>query len=230
MQIIRISVLGALLLLLSCAWGAAQDAPPRLEVFAEGGASILNNGTGQVLVPGCPVCTGPVCPLVVCAPSTPTPVTSTFSKTGRLFVGGRLRFTRHDALEASYSWSPDRFSIQEGSQSVASGYTRVDLISFNYVRYLSIRTHVQPFATVGVGTNRFSGGPSAVPVSESEFLTGPDNGWQFAWNYGGGADVVLQRHLALRFELRDYLTGQPGFITGTSHNLVPTAGFVFRFK
>jgi hypothetical protein len=64
-----------------------------------------------------------------------------------------------------------------------------------------------------------------------------DNGWQFAWNYGGGTDLVFQRHLALRLELRDYVTGQPAAIraygntiTGTSHNVVPSGGIVFRFE
>jgi hypothetical protein len=76
--------------------------------------------------------------------------------------------------------------------------------------------------------NRFTGPSSATAVSYGYISA--DNGWQFAWNYGGGADVVLQRHLALRLELRDYVTGQPSFITGTSHNIVPSAGVVFRFK
>jgi opacity protein-like surface antigen len=143
-------------------------------------------------------------------------------------AGARLRFTRHDAIESSYSYSPNHLSLQEGTQSLGSAYNRVDLISFNYVRYLWIRTRVQPFVTGGVGVNRFSG-----PSNASAGLYGyvnADNGWQFAWNYGGGADIVLQRHLALRLELRDYVTGQPSIITGTSHNIVPSAGIVFRFK
>jgi opacity protein-like surface antigen len=144
-------------------------------------------------------------------------VTNRFSKTGRALAGVRLRFTRHDALEASYSYSPNHLSLQEGTQSLGSTYNRVDLISFNYVRYLWLRTPLQPFATAGLGTNHFSG-PSA------------DNGYQFAWNYGGGADIVLQRHFALRLELRDYVTGQPSSIAGTSHNVVPSVGIVFRLK
>jgi opacity protein-like surface antigen len=154
--------------------------------------------------------------------------TSSFSKTVRLFTGARLRFTRHDAIEASYSYSPNQFSLQYGTQSLGSAYNHVDVISFNYVRYLWLRTRVQPFATAGVGTNRFTG-----PSSASAVLYGyvnVDNGWQFAWNYGGGADIVLQPHLALRLELRDYVTGQPSLITGTSHNVVPSAGIVFRLK
>jgi opacity protein-like surface antigen len=155
-------------------------------------------------------------------------VTSSFSKTGRVSAGARLRITRHDALEASYSYSPNHFSLQEGAQALGSAYNRVGLISFNYVRYLWIRTRFQPFTTAGLGTNRFSGPTSASAVLSG--LVGADNGYQFAWNYGAGADLVLQRHLAMRLELRDYVTGQPSFVTGTSHNIVPSAGIVFRLK
>jgi opacity protein-like surface antigen len=159
-------------------------------------------------------------------------VTSSFSKTGRLFAGARLRFTRHDALEASYAYSPNRFSVQQGTVSVGSPYNRVDLISFNYVRYLWANTPIQPFVTAGLGANRFSGPQmaSAAVYPPEVWPFNSDNGYQFTWNYGGGADLVLQRHFALRLELRDYVTGQPSFITGTSHNIVPSAGIVFRFK
>jgi hypothetical protein len=162
-------------------------------------------------------------------------VISSFSKTGRLFAGARLRFTRHDALEASYSYSPNHYSLQEAGQAALSGYNRVDLISFNYVRYFWAKTRLQPFVTGGLGVNRFSGPSNASAVVSGYFTA--DNGWQFAWNYGGGADLVFLRYLALRLELRDYVTGQPAAIqaygntiTGTSHNIVPSAGIVFRFK
>ena len=220
MRIMRIVAAWFSLLIFTCSWVLAQDAPPRLEVFAEGGGSFLNNGTGEMLV-------GVSCSTVICFPE-PTLVASSFSKTGRLFTGGRFRFTRHDGFEASYSYSPNHFSVQQGTQALGSAYNRVNLISFNYVRYLWTRTRVQPFATVGLGTNRFSGPSSATLVVSG--LVKADNGYQFAWNYGGGADIVLQRHLALRLELRDYVTGQPSVVTGTSHNVVPSAGIVFRFK
>ncbi len=216
MRIIRIFATWVFLLFFTCRWACAQDASPRLEVFAEGGGSFLNSGTGLAPI---------YCITEIECPTYPT---GSFSKTGRLFSGARLRFTRHDALEASYSFSPNHFSLQEGTQSLGSAYNRVSLISFNYVRYLWTRTPVQPFATIGMGTNRFSGPSSASAVVSG--LVSADNGWQFAWNCGGGADLVLQRHIALRLELRDYVAGQPGFITGTSHNIVPSAGIVFRLK
>jgi opacity protein-like surface antigen len=224
MRIMRTIAPWTLLFFLTCSFAGAQDAPPRLEVFAQGGGSFLNNGTGGEVSIQCLVCaTG----------SSPNlgyvgPLTGSFSKTGRLFAGARLRFTRHDALEASYSYSPNHFSLAVGTQSFGSAYNRVNLISFNYVRYLWLRTRLQPFATAGLGTNHFSGPASASAVVSG--LVSANNGYQFAWNYGGGADFVLHRHLALRLELRDYVTRQPSFINGTSHNVVPSAGIVFRFK
>ena len=220
MPVIRIIASSVVFLFFTCFWAGAQDAPPRFEAFTEAGVSFLNNGTGEMFV-------GVSCAPLICFP-VPTPVTSSFSKTGRLFAGGRFRFTRHDSIEASYSHSPNHFSVQQGTQVLGSAYNRVNLISFNYVRYLWLGTRVQPFATAGLGTNRFSGPSSASLVVSGQVKA--DNGYQFAWNYGGGADIVLQRHLALRLELRDHVTGQPSFITGTSHNVVPSLGIVFRFK
>jgi opacity protein-like surface antigen len=163
-------------------------------------------------------------------------LSNTFSKAARAFAGGRYRFTRHDALEASYSYSPNHFTVQQSGLPAASSYNRVDLISFNYVRYLWVKSRVQPFVTAGLGINRFSGPSNASAVISGYFTA--DNGSQFAWNYGGGADLVFQRHFALRLEIRDYITGQPkpnstSGITGmggTSHNIVPSAGLVFRFR
>ena len=226
MRFIGIFAPWVFLLSFTCRWACAQGTPPTYEVFAESGGSFLNNGAAPTYL---------LCPAIVCiigfpCPPSPCPptLTSTFSKTGHVAAGARFRITRHDALEASYSYSPNHFSLQQGTQSLGSAYNRVDLISFNYVRYLWVRTPVQPFATIGLGTNRFSGPSSASAIRSG--LVSADNGWQFAWNYGGGADLVLQRHFALRLELRDYVTGQPSFITSTSHNLVPSIGVVFRLK
>ncbi len=193
-QIISLFVL---LLWFACPWVCAQDSPPRVEVFAEGGSSSLSNGavTGYCQLGGC-VQHG------------------SFSNAGRFFTGARFRFTRHDAIEVSYSYSPNPLPSQVYSD-------RSDLFSFNYVRYLAIRPGVQPFVTAGVGANRFSGHPYDLI---------PPGNFHFAGNFGGGTDLIVQRHVALRLELRDYVGGQPSYLPGTSHTIVPTAGIVFRFK
>jgi hypothetical protein len=217
-----------LFLLLVFPWAFAQSRAPSLEVFLEGGSSFSNSGSGTetIALP---------CPAPGCQPLS-VRMTGSFSETLHPFAGTRYRFTRLNALEASYSYSPYHFVVQQEGQPALAGYNRADLVSFNYVRYLSAKARVQPFLTVGLGINRFSG-PSNAPAVVNAYVRA-DNGWQHAWNYGGGADIVLERHFALRMELRDYLTAQPsgsiglshGLITGTSHNLVPSVGVVFRFK
>ena len=167
-------------------------------------------------------------------------MTGSFPETIRPTVGARYRFTRRNALEASYSYSLYHFVAQPPKQSALAGYNRDDLVSFNYVRYLSAKARLQPFLTAGLGINRFSGSSNAPAVVYG--YMNADNGWQLAGNFGGGADLVLGRQFALRMELRDYVTGQPSltipsdipFVTvtrpGTSHNVVPSLGVVFRFK
>jgi opacity protein-like surface antigen len=170
-----------------------------VEAFAEGGASLIRN---TILSPACPlVCTPGGC-------ACPGPLS--FSNAGRLFTGARLR-TGRDAIEVSYSYSPNQ---------IPDLYNRLNVFSLNYVHYLSMRSKVQPFATIGLGADRFS---FSGPYSSS-------NGFRFVWNYGGGTDIVLQRHLALRLELRDYVGGQPSYFIGTGHDIVPSAGVVFKFR
>jgi len=219
-------------LLLFFPWVFAQSPAPSLEVFLEGGASFLNGSSGQIAE----VCPAVACPIEGPCYCPPGALSNAFSKAARAFAGGRYRFTRHDAVEASYSYSPNHFTMQPSGLPAASAYNRVVLVSFNYVRYLWVKARVQPFVTAGLGVNRFSG-PSNAPAVVDGYVSA-DNGWQFAWNYGGGADIVLERHFALRLELRDYITGQPQLspinritgLTGTSYNVVPSVGVVFRFK
>ena len=175
---------------------AGQGAPLSVDAFVEAGGSFIRNAEIGYACPQ--VCTPSGCP--------PCPQPGTVPNAGRLFAGARFRMD-HDAIEGSYSYSPNQ----------AGGYNHLDLFSFNYVRYLWLRMRVQPFATIGLGANRISG-PSPTPTSHN-----------FAWNYGGGADVVLRRHLALRLELRDFVGGQPGGF-GTIHNLAPSAGIVLKFR
>jgi hypothetical protein len=167
MRIIRITAPWILVLSFTCLHAWSQGPPLSVEAFAEGGGSVIRNTASPP--PPCPLsgqfsCPGPL----------------TFSDAGRLFAGARIR-TGHDAIEASYSYSPNQ----------VAGYNRLNLFSINYVRYLSLRSKLQPFATIGLGADRFSG-----PYTSS-------NGFRVVWNYGGGTDIVLQRHLALRLELRD---------------------------
>jgi opacity protein-like surface antigen len=202
----------------------AKERPPRFELFAEGGGSFLTSGNGIIPCPAVGTCT--FTDFVAGSAAS-----SSFSTTGRLTAGGRFRFTPRNALEASYSFSPNQFSVQQGTVTSGPLYNRAGLVSFNYVHYLWAKTPVQPFTTAGLGLNHFSGpGIASAAVVPGAYPFNTDNRYQFAWNFGGGTDIVFQRHFAVRLELRDYVTGQPSFITGTSHNIVPSAGIVFRLK
>ncbi len=197
MRIVRTTALWILLTSFSCptAWG--QGPPLSVEAFAEGGASLIRNTTLSV-----------ACPLVCTPGGCACPGPSSFSNTGRLFTGPRFR-TGREAIEVSYSYSPNQ---------IPDLYSRLNVFSFNYVHYLSLRSKVRPSATIGLGADRFSG-----PYNSS-------SGFHLVWNYGGGTDIVLQRHLALRLEIRDYVGGQPSSFIGTIHDIVPSAGVVFRFR
>ena len=229
----RISPSLIVILLSVFARAFAQVPAPSLELFLEGGTSFSNTGSAtETLVSPALACPAPGCaPLVV-------RTTGYFPGTIRPTAGTRYRFTRSNALEASYSYSHYRFAVQQSGEPAFAGYNRADQISFNYVRYLSAKARVQPFLTAGLGINGFSAPKNAPAVVEG--YVNADNGWHLAGNFGGGADLVLERHFALRMELRDYITCQPPsaikgpvrIVTGpgTSHNVVPSLGMVFRFK
>lgn len=215
----------------------AQQAPLKFELFGEGGLSYLNGSSGLAFYNACSFSGGAPPPCLVLGPST---VTSSFTKTGRLMAGGRFRFSRNNAFEASYSFSPNHLTLQ-GTEGIlfpsgvavnlplpSSSYNRVSLLSLNYVRYVWTRGRFQPFATVGVGAQRFSGPYNIAAVSSG--LISASNGVQMAGNFGGGTDFALTRYLALRVEVRDYRTRQPAFLRGASDNIVPSAGIVVRFK
>jgi len=199
MRIIRATAPWILLIAFSCspAWG--QGPPLSVEAFAEGGASLIRNTTLSL-----------ACPLVCTPTGCACPGPSSFSNAGRLFTGVRLR-TGREAIEVSYSYGPNQ---------IPNAYNRLSVFSFNYVHYFSMRSRLQPFATIGLGADRFS---FSGPYSSS-------SGFRFVWNYGAGTDIVLQRHLALRVELRDYVGGQLSYFIGTGHDIVPSAGVVFKFR
>jgi hypothetical protein len=201
------SHLGILAILVLHPLSLCAQHPPVFEVFAEGGGSFLSGGSGTISL----ICVQSPCPT--------EPVEGSFSKSGRLFTGLRVRLTSHHAFEFGYSFSPNRLRVREAasSQDIGPGFNRVHNLNFNYVGYLVGRGPVQPFFTGGVGLNRFAG---------SNF----SNGNQVAYNFGGGIDFPLIHYLSLRVELRDFLAAQPGPLEGTSHNVVPSAGIVIRFK
>lgn len=197
--VILATALFLLISLCACRLASGQGIPAGFDYFAEFGPSCLY-GPVQSGASGQAKC-----------------------EAGRLFTGARLRFTRHDAVEFSYSYSPDIFNEEA---PLFYFNRRLYSHSFNYVRYASANRHVQPFGTAGIGWMTFSG--DTTPPGGAFSVTTKDS--PFAWNYGAGLDVIPFRYFALRVELRDYRTTLPVYHSSGLHNFTPSLGIVFRWN
>ncbi len=137
------------------------------------------------------------------------------SKSAALYVG------------AHFLASPQRLvssALGQATRDVASLYLTPQVT-------LKIRpaARLVPWGTFGGGyalyeqsTVRLDGQPNAAPRNKS---TG-------ALMFGGGVDVRVLRFVALRGEVRDFLSGSPDYntpIRGLQNNIVAGGGFVVRF-
>lgn len=205
--------------LLPASSAIAQEHTRRWELFAEVGASWYTSASNRGSIPLPP------------APGLPSslPFTSTtsFQTTGRLFTGFRYYLSPRNAVEASYSYSPNDFQrelrVTEGSLFASPIFvpldTNVHNVAFNYVRYLTHR-RLRPFVTGGLGFTVF----------DSSFRSST----KFAGNFGGGVDIRVGSRILLRAEFRDFLNerlrfGNPFAPGGVTHNLVPSVGIVLKF-
>ncbi|MFQ5664313.1 MAG: outer membrane beta-barrel protein [Terriglobia bacterium] len=206
------SFIACLLLFLPASSASAQEDSFRFEVFAQGGASFFSSASETRTLS--------------LRPPVPAAVTfrtkRSFGTTGRLFTGFRYYLTQKNALEASYSYSPNRLQVSASSSLFPvpfffSAPMRVHQGAFNYVRYFSRRGRIQPFATGGLGFVVFA----------SVF----DIDTKFAGNFGGGVDIRLHRRFYLRAEFRDFVSKRPRFSGRgrVTHNLAPSVGLVFKF-
>jgi hypothetical protein len=192
---------------------------PQLEIFAEGGASALTGGSTPSQVSyayGTPGggSGGAILSAVV---------RGSFTNTGRYAGGFRLLLTARNALEFEYSHAPNRFQTQESTTQPplltlpAQELARLlEDFSADYVRYLGGLRAVEPFVAAGAGLALFHGTYADIH--------------EFSWNFGAGADIPLAKRLALRMEMRDFMSAQPDPIRGVTHNLAPSVGLAFRFK
>lgn len=211
--------LGSLALLLGLAVctspTAAQSLPQKWEIFTEGGASISNDHfLDSVSASG----------TVLNTTHVPT--------SGRLFTGFRFWFNNHEALEASYSYTPSNIVETSFCENVNCGGSttiskaRANFFSANYVRSFRVRSRVRPFLTAGIGLRY-------IHRAAMNGVYQPD---PFTVNLGGGVDVRLNNHWLFRVEYRDWLFEGPrqsdffsGGATGLTHNQAPSLGLAFRF-
>lgn len=89
---------------------------------------------------------------------------------------------------------------------------------------------ISPYVAAGLGLGRFSASDTTLGGQSN---TGDKNNTTWVFNYGGGVDVPIFPHIALRGELRDFIAGTPELnsrlFDKREHNVMVAGGVVFRF-
>lgn len=90
---------------------------------------------------------------------------------------------------------------------------------------------LSPYLVAGAGAGRYSA--SGTTISGDPNIDDRSN---FTWvfNYGGGVDFNIFGPVALRGEIRDFVTGNPSlsapFLNNKQHNIFVAGGIVVRWK
>jgi hypothetical protein len=170
------------------------------------------------------------CPLgVLCIQ--PQAVTESFKTGHQFFFQGEGAYRLKDARVASLYIELPVVGIPSQRVTLTNFCCTLEHVTTTFVTpsvrlKLLPKGPVSPFISVGAGWARYS-------LSQSVENKG-------ALQYGGGLDVkTFIPHIALRFEVRDFLTGDPGFIRLNTflgghgglhhHNILPGGGVVFNF-
>ncbi len=156
--------------------------------------------------------------------TTTNALTNKPTSSGGVMTGFRVNLSNRFAFEGDYDYfrNSDKFSF-------GSGLTRIPMnvhaITGVGIVTLPVLKSMKPFALAGGGMilfdprGRFGDGSQA----RSTFV------------YGGGVDVPIMKHVALRAEYRGFVYKIPDFDTSTlkmdrlTHAAVPSAGIVFTF-
>jgi opacity protein-like surface antigen len=152
------------------------------------------------------------------------------SNSGGLLVSYRFHINRWFAADASYGYSRNshNYITSDFAYSTQSNIhqTTGALVITSPRKFAGFR----PFALAGVGALTFDPTQN-VGVPELRF----DSQTKAAFIYGGGADIDITRHFALRVEYRGLIYQRPDFVVpslnagATTHTAQPSAGFVIRF-
>jgi len=142
---------------------------------------------------------------------------------GGFLAGYRYNLNHRFALEADYDYF--RNSQDYPKSGGTDIKTNVSAITGAAVMKLPEFKKVRPFALAGGGGIIFD--PHAAKSIETQA--------RGSFVYGGGADVPLMKHVALRAEYRGFVYKAPDFDRSDlktdkfTHSAVPSAGLVFTF-
>ncbi|MEJ2378430.1 MAG: hypothetical protein P8Y71_24610, partial [Pseudolabrys sp.] len=192
--------------------------PSRVEVYGELGASFFTGASASTQAP-----------VIGLRTSVNAVLQNSYSKAGRFAAGFRIYLSSRNALQFGYSQAPNRFE-QQLSTTETARFTVLSVqatqfikdLTADYVRYLTGPRAVKPFVAAG-------GGMALFPSFYSHDIR------KFSFHFAAGVDIPLEKQLALRLEMNDFLSPQPSVtpispIHSWTNNLAPMAGLVLRFR
>ncbi len=95
------------------------------------------------------------------------------------------------------------------------------------LRFRFLDRKFSPYAAAGFGFERASQ-LNVIHINSTGATVSPSRNYKGVFDVGGGLDIGLHRHFALRAEFRDYIrTGE--FVSVSRHNLMAMGGGVIRF-
>ncbi len=95
------------------------------------------------------------------------------------------------------------------------------------LRFRFLDRKFSPYIAAGFGFERASQ-LNLIQINSTGSAVSSSRNYKGVFDAGGGLDIGLHRHFALRLEFRDYIrTGE--FVSVSRHNLMAMGGGVFRF-
>jgi len=182
-------------------------------------APFVSDSNANVLV----ICPGPTCPLA------PNKIVTSHE----VFLEGTVAVRTLNLrlaslhLEVPFAGLPSQKLTLSSSPSTVIGHMSSVFITPSFRLKVAPGAPIAPWISFGGGWARYSA--DAGPTTNKGAL-----------QYGGGLDFRVVSHLGLRFEVRDFVTGDPNFPTAilfnkptqgglNRHNVLAGGGAVFSF-
>ncbi len=167
---------------------------------------------------------------------------SDYASGGRITIGGEVIPWRIFGIEGAYGYGRNNLRLKNLSENQTLGYgARSQRFSGNLLVHSPIAVlGMRPYATGGVEFDHLAPTDQAKLTAANEgfadhsVLLGANN--RLGVNYGGGTDISVFPFLALRFDVRDHITGTPTYglpfsrypVQGAAHDLEASVGLVFH--
>jgi len=114
-------------------------------------------------------------------------------------------------LEYSYANQPMSFINLRPSLPQLDADHSIHSITYSILVYPFDRLkRLRPYGTVGGGTSFFYIGKRSKDRAAAEGIVLKDR-WKFAFSFGGGVKYLLTNRIAVRFDVRDQITGVPDY-------------------